>query len=35
MAPLSEAIKPEFKATLKDGTQLYECIADSQWTAGV
>lgn len=35
MAPLSEAIKTEFKATLEDGAQLYECTADPQWTAGV
>ncbi|KAG8918960.1 hypothetical protein FRC01_001558, partial [Tulasnella sp. 417] len=34
MAPLSKAIKTELKATLKDGTQLYECIADPQWSAG-
>ncbi|KAG8918958.1 hypothetical protein FRC01_001556, partial [Tulasnella sp. 417] len=35
MAPLSEASRTRFKKTLEDGTQLYECVADSQWTVGV
>ncbi|KIO33261.1 hypothetical protein M407DRAFT_17820 [Tulasnella calospora MUT 4182] len=35
MAPLSEAIRTEVKETLKDGTQLYECVSDPQWTSGV
>ncbi|KIO33262.1 glycosyltransferase family 90 protein [Tulasnella calospora MUT 4182] len=35
MAPLSEAIRTTFKESLKDGTQIYECIADPQWTFGV
>lgn len=35
MAPLSQASRTTFKKTLEDGTQVYECVADSQWTVGV
>ncbi|KAG9049873.1 hypothetical protein FS837_008795 [Tulasnella sp. UAMH 9824] len=35
MAPLSEASRTKFKKTLDDGTQVYECVADFEWTVGV
>ncbi|KAG9049872.1 hypothetical protein FS837_008794 [Tulasnella sp. UAMH 9824] len=35
MAPLSEATRTTYTRTLSDGTKVYECVADPEWTLGV